>query len=1022
MYSFKTVLLALAFISSLVFTSFAQPPKPARKTRPAAVPAEVRKETVQPVEEDPKTIGLSIERFVNTIDINSDGTGVQVTEELRRFNSGIAIEAFGKYEQLFNKSLEEAEVAEAYILKADGKKVPVGSPGRFIKPTPQAEAAPAFSSLMMIEVKFEGLAIGDAAYVRIVRKTLKPLFGRHFDELILLPAIFDHKNAELNVSAPADYPLHLEAVDLDGGRIADLDGRARWQWRKTDMKALEVEQLMFDLMDASPRLAVTSFKDHEELAAAYWSESRDKSTVTPAVRKLADEITAGITEPSQQAYAMYDWVNKNIRYLLIVLDRGGWIPNSTDQILANGYGDCKDYTNLLHALLAAKGIESHPVLIRSDMGTWFPKVAVPAFFNHAVLYIPSLDLFADATAPNTRLGLIPQSIVGKKALLAGEKPGLISTPVDRPGDNQLISSVDIAFDRAGGLRSVSKTTFKGRTEILFRPLFSDPDLRSRSEAFVKAMLLFHGLDGTGKILSMGNPFKPDQPFDIEVEAEIKDYTTFMPNGSFSIPIGTNLMNIFELEQYVKAGTRRTNLMLGASIFEETFVVTLPDGVVIEKVRPAVEFSNAVGSFANRLTIDGQKLTISRSLLISKDIIPPSEYAQARELIEKATVEFGALIPYKADVGLLAAKARQVKTAKPKQLLTIEEQLMASLPGYGSDDKPLTGAEVRRLETKLARNPNDAETRSLLASHYQRPGPKDTPARIAQRKKHRLWFIRNRPDMEYFEYSTVFSLFGDLDASELPELKAAWIEAVGAHASEPRVRLNAAEFMREKDPVTAESLLVKGAELFPDDYRFMLELSKIYRRRAQLIAMVDVEASAAVRARELEAGEAALKLLKRERSESRDADRRSLLLSLSGTALEAGKPDTAKALATELILDFGQNAASPIFDDAVHTGNIVLGRVALKAGDVEKAKEHLLIAIKAPLRMEKSWLADIDVDLARELLAIGEKDVVLEYLKLSEGLSNLQNEPELFAEKLKAIRLWQVQIKEGKTPTFDVYAK
>jgi hypothetical protein len=124
------------------------------------------------------------------------------------------------------------------------------------------------------------------------------------------------------------------------------------------------------------------------------------------------------------------------------------------------------------------------------------------------------------------------------------------------------------------------------------------------------------------------------------------------------------------------------------------------------------------------------------------------------------------------------------------------------------------------------------------------------------------------------------------------------------------------------------------------------------------------------------------------------------------------------LATELILDFGQDADDVNYDSAAHIGNIVLGQVALRENNVQKAAEHLLIAIRAPLRKPTSWLPEIDTTLARELHSAGQKDAVLEYLKLCEGLWNLKNEKELFEYQSRALKKWQEQIRQGQTPSFD----
>ena len=160
------------------------------------------------------------------------------------------------------------------------------------------------------------------------------------------------------------------------------------------------------------------------------------------------------------------------------------------------------------------------------------------------------------------------------------------------------------------------------------------------------------------------------------------------------------------------------------------------------------------------------------------------------------------------------------------------------------------------------------------------------------------------------------------------------------------------------------------------------------------------------------------LLKQERSRERDNERRNLLKTLSKTAYRLEKLDRAGQLATELVLDFGQSTTDTDYEEATHTGNIVLGLIALQKGDVPKAKDYLLIAIRAPLRGERSYLSKIDTELAKKLFEKGEKTVVAEYLKLCEGLGNLKNSPAIYEDEIKALKTWQEQIKTGATPSFD----
>jgi hypothetical protein len=1020
-FTFAFILLALCSISFF----------PQTKKRPVVTGKTVvikglplPKDPPKQIETKPRTLGVTVEKYIANHEVNADGTAVETWEMQQRFDSDLVIERYKKLERTFNGDLQKAEVLDAYILKADGKKLTLAPDAIQIKPTPQAEAAPSFSSYKQIQISYADLKKGDATYFKIRITTTKPYFEKQFDMLENFPLAYNWKYVEINLSAPPDFPLYIQAIDLDGGKLADENGKARWQWRKENLAAFELEAGMYDFFNGSPRLAVSSFKNYDELGAAYWSEARSKAVVTSEVQALADDITKDLKEPAQQASAIYEWVNKNIRYLSIVLDKGGWIPHSSTEILANRYGDCKDYSTIIYALLKAKGIESYPVLIRSELGDWFPEVATPDYFNHAILYIPSLKLFADATAPNTRLGLITQSIVGKKAILAGEKTGIIETPKNNPADNQMLSEVEINFAPNGSLKAVSKNIYDGRAEIIYRPLFADSLILKNSENFVKMLLAYFGVDGSGKLVKIGNPFKVGEPFTVEVEVELPNFTTFTPKGVMLLPIALNMMNSSELEQFVKAEQRRTNLILGATRFRENFKLNFPEGVKIETLPPVVNFSNAVGSYRNEFTLEGSgSVKVLRELVIDKDIISAKDYPQIRELINKSVEGYNAEIKYSANPNFARQKSLELRKNPANQNKPVS---LANLMLGKTDEKPLSPAQAAQVEAKLLKNPNDIESRKRLLRYYSDYDKKETPARRAKVLQHRLWLLENYPEIdddEIYSYEAPLYL---IDDKEYITLRDAWLKQVEAKKTDARIRLNAVGFVRFKEPLIAQKLLVEGSRIDQENYEFPLLLSKLLYFRIENLEGEDLPSEKAEKedARKnktqilneaFENGETALVLLKKERSSDRDSKRCDLLQMLAKIAFELEKFDRARSLATELILDFGQDANDSNYDNAAHLGNILLGRIALRENDTAKAKEYLLIAIRAPLRREKSYFSAIDMELARELLAKGEKETVLEYLKLCEKLLNYSD---IYAGKINTMKSWQEQINKGATPNFS----
>jgi ATP/maltotriose-dependent transcriptional regulator MalT len=104
----------------------------------------------------------------------------------------------------------------------------------------------------------------------------------------------------------------------------------------------------------------------------------------------------------------------------------------------------------------------------------------------------------------------------------------------------------------------------------------------------------------------------------------------------------------------------------------------------------------------------------------------------------------------------------------------------------------------------------------------------------------------------------------------------------------------------------------------------------------------------------------------------------LLARLARTALAAGDLKKAERYANEA-LAASQHGVFWWTGDAIHQGNIVLGRLALRGGDLAEAKRYLLAAGKTPGSTSLGAQGP-SMALAQELLGRGESAAVLQYLE------------------------------------------
>jgi tetratricopeptide (TPR) repeat protein len=129
--------------------------------------------------------------------------------------------------------------------------------------------------------------------------------------------------------------------------------------------------------------------------------------------------------------------------------------------------------------------------------------------------------------------------------------------------------------------------------------------------------------------------------------------------------------------------------------------------------------------------------------------------------------------------------------------------------------------------------------------------------------------------------------------------------------------------------------------------------------------------------------------------------------LAKSAFEAGEIKKASQYANELLETAQKYLKDWNYGNAVYYGNIVLGRIALKKGDVKQADEYLLKAGQTPGSPQLDSFGP-NMSLAKELLEKGEEDTVLQYFELCRKFWHMDD---------GKLDQWQKEIKSGKIPNF-----
>ncbi|HWF19582.1 MAG TPA: hypothetical protein VG754_09945 [Verrucomicrobiae bacterium] len=141
--------------------------------------------------------------------------------------------------------------------------------------------------------------------------------------------------------------------------------------------------------------------------------------------------------------------------------------------------------------------------------------------------------------------------------------------------------------------------------------------------------------------------------------------------------------------------------------------------------------------------------------------------------------------------------------------------------------------------------------------------------------------------------------------------------------------------------------------------------------------------------------------------STDEERFYALNDAAKESFEVDKIDDAHKYATNLLALAKKFQGNWNYGNAIHDGNVVLGRIAVKEGKIDEAKNFLLAAGKSPGSPQMDSFGP-NMSLAQDLLLKGEKDTVLEYFNLCS---------KFWSKNFSKLDQWSSDVKAGRMPDF-----
>lgn len=452
------------------------------------------------------------------------------------------------------------------------------------------------------------------------------------------------ENASFSVIDNANIGIHFKEKNLDDFEIESNNSSDTIKYSIKNFKGIKPEDLSPSLSSITPKVMIRSDKFSfygVEGKATNWVEFgdwmidsllKDRNKITEETKTEILELVSSTDDLLQKAKLVYEYVQKNTRYISVQVGIGGVQPIPALEVDELKYGDCKGLTNYTAALLEVAGIPSYYTVVEAgneiiNFEDDFPSIEQG---NHIILGIPNDDniVWIDCTSQLHPFGFIGDFTDNRKVLtIAKGNSKIVETTKYVNADNHQLIKSKISLQKDGGISANLTIETKGTQYDNRFPLQrqSDKDIKD----------YYKNIWGELNYLEIKDykfdNNKEDVNFIEALELKAHSYASLTDKKLIFQP------NIFNKNTFVprRYKNRQYSLKIQRGYMDEDeSVITIPEDFVVEFIPEDISISNEFGDYIVSYKLDGNSIIFYRRLLVKNGTYPKTKYKDYRDFRRK----------------------------------------------------------------------------------------------------------------------------------------------------------------------------------------------------------------------------------------------------------------------------------------------------------------------------------------------------------------------------------------------------
>jgi transglutaminase-like putative cysteine protease len=419
----------------------------------------------------------------------------------------------------------------------------------------------------------------------------------------------------------------------------------------------------------------------------YRQRPRDGALVTEAVAAIRS--VGGSTE--QQALRALQWVQEEIRYTSVSIGRGSHEPTAPNAVIERRYGDCKDKSLLLVAMLDALGVEADVALVHSWRGQSLEEsLPTPYAFDHVIVRarLGSSLYWLD---PTTSTQLSPLAVerspsFARALVLVDDAQDLEVIP--KPGADLRQRDVSVVLDATGGVEAPATlditTRYRDALADTMRSVFSSTTPEQRQNDYASYIARYYSTAKTREPLSVRDDREGNV---LEVRESYSLDSAFVANAEGMLELTLHADELYPYADPLGAGSRQAPLALEYPIHvRQELVARLPESWPVTPDAEAVD--NPAFRYRSTVRYASNTVTIRYDYQALDDHVAESDVARYEADRARMYDDLGYVLNYNAALAASGIPAAVAPLPIIVLLLTFVAAVWAAVAlGYRYDPEP-----------------------------------------------------------------------------------------------------------------------------------------------------------------------------------------------------------------------------------------------------------------------------------------------------------------------------------------------